>query len=121
MSGSDKPASGSAPVGEAQLAGMNLWQKLAAMTAEVGTIAKAGQNREQGYKFIEYAAVAGALRTLFGKYNVMCIPTMGERHEDIITTSRGGKGYHVLIDFTFTFINGDKPEEKQEISWKGEA
>jgi hypothetical protein len=106
---------------EPDIASMNLWQKLAAITGEVGSIAKDGKNREQGYAFIEYGAVAGALRTLFGKYHVMCIPTMGERHEDVITTARGGKGYHVLIDFTFTFINGDKPEEKQEIRWTGEA
>jgi hypothetical protein len=53
------------------VAALNLWQKLAAITGEVGTIAKYGKNKEQGYAFIEYAAVAGALRTLFAKYRVV--------------------------------------------------
>jgi len=100
---------------------LNLYQKLAAITGEIGIVAKDGRNREQGYGFIEYSAVAGALRTLFGKYAVMCVPTMGARTESELTGKSGGRGYRVLIDFTFTFINGDKPEEREVIQWVGEA
>lgn len=100
---------------------LNLYQKLAAITGEIGSIAKGGKNREQGYEFIEYAAVAGELRALFAKYKVVCFPTMGERTETEITTKSGAKGYHVLINFTFKFVNGDKPEETESGNWVGEA
>src|SRR5688572_21538645 len=96
-----------------EIASMNLWQKLAAITGEVGTITKDGKNREQGYAFIEYAAVAGQLRTLFAKYRIMCIPKMGERVEREIVTKTGAKGVNVLIHFEFTFVNADKPDEKE--------
>ena len=106
---------------EIETKNLNLYQKLAAISGEIGTIAKDGQNREQNYKFIEYAAVAGVLRSLFAKYNIMVFPTMGERTETEVKTSSGKIGYHVLIDFTFTFINSDKPDEKHEVHWIGEA
>ena len=99
----------------------NLYQKLASITGEIGSIAKGGKNREQGYEFIEYAAVAGALRTLFAKFNIICLPSMGEREETEITTKSGAKGFHVLIHFTFTFVNGDDPSEREVINWVGEA
>lgn len=100
---------------------LNLYQKLAAITGEIGAVAKGGQNKEQHYAFIEYGAVAAKLRDLFAKYNIVCVPKMGTRAETEITTQKGSKGYHVLVDFTFTFINGDKPDEREEISWIGEA
>lgn len=100
---------------------LNLYQKLAAITGDLGAIAKGGTNREQSYSFIEYGAVAGKLRELFAIYNVMCIPKMGARTETEVTTKSGSKGYHVLIEFTFTFVNGDKPDEREEIPWIGEA
>jgi hypothetical protein len=95
------------------IATLNLYQRMAAITGEIGSIAKGGENREQHYSFIEYAAVAGALRTLFSKYNVVCLPTMGARTETEFKTPRGGVGYRVLIDFKFAFINyGDKATNK---------
>jgi hypothetical protein len=115
-----KPAVGSAtPVD--QIASMNLWQKLAAITGEIGSIAKDGKNAEQKYSFIEYAAVAGALRTLFSKYHVVCIPNMGERSAEEIISKYDKKGLFVTIKFTFTFKNADKPNEVEVINWIGEA
>lgn len=102
-------------------ANMNLYQKLAAITGEIGAIKKGGKNTEQHYDFIEYAAVAATLRTLFSQYHVMCIPTMGERSEQEIKSSNGKIGYHVLIKFTFKFVNSDKPDETESIEWVGEA
>lgn len=103
---------------------LNLYQKIAKITGEIGSIKKGGTNREQGYAFIEYAAVAGELRHLFAKYGVIVVPRMVQtvKHQrDVITTQRGGRGEHVLIDFTYTVINADKPEEKFTVQWTGEA
>lgn len=102
---------------------LNLYQKLAAITGEIGNIAKSGKNAEQGYNFIEYAAVAGSLRALFAKYNVMVIPIMktDTRKVETVTTRRGGTGFHVVQDFEFKFVNCDDPKEVEIIPWSGEA
>jgi hypothetical protein len=44
---------------------------------------------------------------------------MGTERE--ITTSNGRKGLAVTINFEFTFINSDKPDETQRVNWVGEA
>jgi hypothetical protein len=103
------------------VAELNLYQKLSAITGEIGTIAKGGTNNEQKYSFIEYAAVAGALRTLFSKYHVMVIPNMGKREAVEFTSSYGKRGVNVTIEFVFTFVNSDKPDDRMEIHWVGEA
>lgn len=103
---------------------LNLYQKLARITGDVGVIKKGGVNREQGYGFIEYAAVAGELRTLFAKYGVVIVPRMqraSAQSRAEITSKHGAKGYHVLVDFYFNVVNADKPEDKFTVSWTGEA
>jgi hypothetical protein len=106
------------------IAKLNIYQKLAAITGEVGVVKKGGRNQEQGYSFIEYAAVAGELRSLFWKYGVVVVPRMQspskQRHLDI--TSKGGKaGYYVQIEFYFTIVNADNPDDHFNVSWTGEA
>lgn len=103
---------------------LNLYQKLAHITGEIGTIKKGGRNVEQGYAFIEYAAVAGELRGLFAKYGIVIVPRMQRASKQERTTilSKAGKGgFHVLIDFYFDVINADKPEEHFIVQWTGEA
>ena len=103
---------------------LNLYQKLARITGEVGAIKKGGTNREQHYQFIEYAAVAGELRSLFAKYNVVVVPYMarsGKQSRQQFKTSKGSIGTTALIDFTFVVINADKPDEKFSVTWTGEA
>jgi hypothetical protein len=103
---------------------LNIYQKLAAITAEIGQVEKGGKNREQGYAFIEYAAVAGKLRTLFGKYGVVMVPRMAktEAQQRVeLISARGAKGLAVLIDFEFEVINADKPDDKFTVTWSGEA
>lgn len=108
------------------LAGLNLYQKLAKITGEIGRIDKSGQSSGYGdrYSFIEYAAVAGRLRDLFAKYGVIIIPRMQEAHKQHrvdIMSQKGNKGTAVLIDFYFEVINADKPDERFTVRWVGEA
>lgn len=103
---------------------LNLYQKLAAITGEIGVIKKGGTNKEQGYAFIEYAAVAGELRALFAKYGVVIVPRMAQSSKQArseVTSKYGAKGVYALIDFTFTVINADDPEDKFTVQWTGEA
>lgn len=103
---------------------LNLFQKLAAITGEVGIIKKDGTNTEQHYSFIEYAAVAGRLRDLFADYGIVIVPYMAKASNQTRTefsSRNGAKGTAVLIDFTFVVYNADKPEEKISVTWVGEA
>jgi hypothetical protein len=103
---------------------LNIYQKLARITGDVGAIKKGGTNKEQGYGFIEYSAVAGELRGLFARYGVVIVPRMQqtERQQRVDVVSKyGAKGTAVLIDFTFNVVNADKPDDKFTVSWTGEA
>lgn len=103
---------------------LNLYQKLAAITGEVGAIAKGGNNTEQNFKFIEYAAVAGRLRELFAKYGVVVVPRMQPSKQQMrstITSKYGKEGVWALIDMSFTVINADAPDDKFTATWTGEA
>lgn len=102
----------------------NIYQKLAEITGKIGVIEKGGENREQHYSFIEYAAVAGKLRTLFAEYGVLIVPRMpkgSEQMRETFKTAKGGTGVSVLIDFTFEIINADNPTDKFDVTWSGEA
>lgn len=98
---------------------LNLYQKLAAITGDVGAIAKDGNNSQQNFKFIEYAAVAGRLRELFAKYGVVIVPRMVQQSKQL--RSVNGKAVSVLIDFTYTVVNADSPDDKFTVTWTGEA
>lgn len=103
---------------ETDIKTLNLYQKLAAITGEVGPVAKGGTNTQQNYAYIEYAAVAGALRDLFAKYGVVIVPNMGER---TLSPLAGGKGTYTEIKFKFDVINADKPDERFSVDWVGES
>ncbi|QHC73797.1 ERF family protein [Rathayibacter sp. VKM Ac-2805] len=106
------------------IAKMNLYQKIARITGDIGVIKKGGRNSEQNYAFIEYAAVAGELRTLFAKYGVVIVPRMqrpDRQHRADITSKNGKAGYYVLIEFHFTIVNADAPDDRFTVSWSGEA
>lgn len=98
---------------------LNLYQKLAKITGEVGVINKDGNNEQQKFKFIEYAAVAGRLRDLFAKYGVVIVPRMAQQAKQ--KRELNGKAESVLIDFTYTVINADKPDDKFTVTWTGQA
>lgn len=103
---------------------LNLHQKLARITGEIGVVAKDGNNSEQNFKFIEYAAIAGKLRTLFAKYGVVIVPRMqraSKQSRSEITSKYGKKGQYVLIDMYFEVINADDPSDHFNVHWTGEA
>lgn len=103
---------------------LNIYQKIAAITGEVGIIAKGGRNTEQNYSFIEYAAVAGRLRELFAKYYVVIVPNMAktadQKREEIVS-QYGKKGVVIMVDFKFDIVNADKPDDRFSVDWVGEA
>ena len=100
---------------------LNLYQKLAKITGEIGVIAKDGNNQQQKYKYIEYETIAGKFRELFSKYGVVLIPSMVNQERSAITTSRGSSGVSTVCHFEFTVVNADKPDDRFVVKWQGEA
>lgn len=103
---------------------LNIYQKLAAIMGEIGAVQKGGVNKDQSYAFIEYAAVAGKLRSLFSDYGVVIVPRMPQASTHVreeIVAKFGKRGVAILIDFNFEIINADKPDDKFEVTWTGEA
>lgn len=100
---------------------LNLYQKLAKITGEIGVIAKDGNNQQQKYKYIEYETIAGKFRELFSKYGVVLIPSMVEQERSASTTSRGSSCVSTVCRFEFTVVNADKPDDRFVVKWQGEA
>lgn len=100
---------------------MSLASKLAAIGKEIGAVDKSGKNTQQNYNYIEYGVVAGRIRELFDKHHVIIIPNVDNIQQDEITNKYGGKGYHYILQMTFTLINGDDLEDREDATWAGEA
>lgn len=96
----------------------SLATKLAKIASELGAIKKDGQNKQQNYNFIEYAAVAGKMRDLLAKYQVIILPEVTSYEKE---PASNGKGCHYLLKMTFMIINGEKPEEFYIKNWLSES
>lgn len=104
----------------------NLYQKLLAITEEIGKIDKTGTNTMQGYKFIEQAQVVAEVRVQLAKHGVMIIPeTVSrelERHEVTRSNGKPGVDVHARVASRYTLVNADNPDEKMICEWDaGEA
>lgn len=95
--------------------------RLAAISKEIGTVAKSGKNTQQHYDFIEYAVVSGKMRDLLEKHGVAIIPSVTDYEKEIITSKNGGAGFHYVIKMHFTAINADDSADRIEADWLGEA
>ena len=100
---------------------MTLASKLAAIGKEIGAVDKSGKNTQQNYNYIEYGVVAGRIRELFDKYHIVIVPSVENVNQDEVTNKFGGKGYHYLLEMSFTIVNGDDTEDKMISKWIGEA
>lgn len=99
----------------------SLASKLAAIGKEIGSVDKSGTNREQKYNFIPYSVVASRIRELLDKHHVIIIPSVNSIQQDEITSKYGNKGYHYVLEMSFTIVNGDDPEEREVAMWRGES
>lgn len=95
--------------------------KIAAISKDLGAIAKTGHNKEQGFDFIEYAMVSGRIRELFDKHGLAIIPQVKEiLVTENITSKYGKQGYHYILKMSFQIISADS-DEVIERDWLGES
>ena len=101
---------------------MNLYQRLLAITEEVGKIEKTGKNSQQGYAFTEHSEVVSTLKPLLVKHGVMVIAETRGRTLQQVTNAKGTVFTQASVCSRYTLINADKPEERMECDWDaGEA
>jgi hypothetical protein len=95
---------------------LNLWQKLAAISKEVGHIDKTGKNSHFNYAFMEHSQVVATLRPIMDEYGVVVdFEAMDATFTDT------GKSFRVLLHMKYTVTNADKPSEHFERLWVSEA
>lgn len=111
----------------------NLYQRLLAITEEIGKIEKTGTNSSQGYKFIEQSMVVAEVRVQLAKHGVMIIPETVERTIDRYTKMVPDKykpndpakeqaTIHANVESRYTLVNADDPTDRIVCVWDaGEA
>ncbi len=95
--------------------------KLAKIGDEIGKIDKGGYNKTQNFKFIEYAEVAGRIRSLFAQYGVIIKPEVVSYDVTEVKSRSGGIGYHYILTMNFCAINADDNNDRIESQWVSEA
>jgi hypothetical protein len=84
----------------------NVYQRIHAVMAEIGTITKTGVNNFHNYKYVKESDYVEALRPLLIKHGLAVIPSLADvpKREGDITS----------LVMKFTIVNIDNPTEKVE-------
>lgn len=93
-------------------------EALAAVLDSLGPIAKDGTapGNMGGYKFRRVEDITAALKPLFAKHGVLCLPSVMSRIESQRTTGKGGILYCVDLEICFRFV-GPQGDELATNVW----
>lgn len=109
----------------------NLYQRLLAITDEVGVIEKTGSGQGLNYNFMEQAVIVTKLRPLLIKHGVMIMPEVVNKSIET-REYEGWDNYkkanvkktqrQAEVSMRFTVVNADDPKENMVCEWDaGEA
>ena len=110
---------------------MNIYEKMLAITNEIGTVAKnleVGVGKSQ-YKAVGEADVLKAVKELEAKYNVYSYPSNRKVIDNSIMQTRKeyngqvteGNQLFMRIEVEYTFVNVEKPDEQTQIISYGDG
>lgn len=107
---------------------MNIYEKLAEITAELSVVAKnltVGEGRSS-YRAVGEADVLAAVKPLEKKHGIYSYPVCREIADSQIMTSTNYKGQEVQKQFVriktiYRFVNVEKPEEYIEVTTFGDG
>ena len=110
---------------------MNIYEKLAAITAELNAVAKnlkVGEGRS-AYKAVGEADVLAAVKPLEEKHGVYSYPASRRIVDsDVITTKKVYQGqesesskFFMRVETVYRFVNTEKPEEYIEVTTYGDG
>lgn len=99
---------------------MNLFQKLVEIRKEVINFNK--DSKSFGYKYVSGSQAIGKIRDKMDELGVLLVPNIGELSEKTYDykNSKGEEKTDFIIegDVSYTWINGEKPEETLTVPWK---
>lgn len=110
---------------------MNIYEKLAAITAELNAVAKnlrVGEGRSS-YKAVGEADVLAAVKPLEAQYKVYSYPASRRIVDsDVITTQKVYNGqesetskFFMRVETVYRFVNTENPEEVVEVTTYGDG
>lgn len=110
---------------------MNIYEKLAAITAELNAVAKnlkVGEGKAS-YKAVGEADVLAAVKPLEEKYKIYSYPSSRRIVEsDVITTKKVYNGqesetskFFMRVETVYRFVNTENPEEFVEVTTYGDG
>lgn len=110
---------------------MNIYEKLAAITAELNAVAKnlkVGEGRS-AYKAVGEADVLAAVKPMEEKYKVYSYPVSRRIVDsDVITTKKVYQGqesesskFFMRVETVYRFVNTEKPEEFVDVTTYGDG
>jgi len=104
--------------------GKNLFQRLVMVKQAIGHVGKTAKAPPEmgGFMFTPWEAVADRLGDILADHGIVLLPGMvsSEQHE-AGTTRQGKTIYRTRVRIELTFVNADKPEERETRPWEGEG
>ena len=98
---------------------MNLYQKI----VEVRKIARGFEKDGKGfnYKYVKGDQILSKIRDKMNELNLLLIPStkLGEHHTHSYVTAKGKEVTDFVVsgEMSYTWINGDKPDEVLKVDW----
>jgi len=98
---------------------VNLYQKI----VEVRKVAKGFQKDGKGfnYKYVTGDQVLAKIRDKMNELNLLLVPStkVGDYHIHNYTTNKGKEAIDFIVkgEMSYTWINGDEPEERLTVDW----
>lgn len=80
-----------------------IFERLAAVMRDIGSISKDQTNREQGFKFRGIEDVLNGVQPAMAKHQVFTTQTIVNSERKEITTKSGKSGQHCIYTYKFTF------------------
>lgn len=98
---------------------LNLYQKIVEVRKVAGSFAK--DSKGHNYQYVSGNQVLSKIKDKMNELNLLLIPAtkVGEHSEHNYKTFKGKEMVDIIVqgEMTYTWINGDKPEEQLVIDW----
>jgi hypothetical protein len=108
-----------APIEDADLEKLNVYQRWNRMIGEMGIIPKRGWNDHHKYWFTTDADLNAFVGPLLSKYHLVVIPRL--LLDQITRLETAGKQYVTRVPMEIDVINADKPDDHFTVPWAGEG
>ena len=121
-----RPARGGLTAARHPARPLNLFQKLALISGDLGAIEKDSEAPTEmgGFRFMSHAALLGHLRNRLAHHRVVVMESMAIVTDEVVMLGRPGNekpNRRVVVNLTATFINADRPDERYTVEFPGEA